>query len=208
MSLAALLTFCAALLAGAALPGPAVVAVVARVLGRGVSGTVPLVFGIVAGDVVWLTLALAGLSVVAQSFGALFALIRYAGAAYLLYLAWRLWTAPATIPDAPSEADRAAPPEGRLRLVLGGLALELGNPKTMVFYLALLPSLVDLAQVTVGAGLALVAAAVLVYGGVFAGYVLLAARSRRLLRSPRAVRAMNRGAGAVMAGAAVTVAAR
>jgi threonine/homoserine/homoserine lactone efflux protein len=159
---------------------------------------------VAVGDVVWLSFAVAGLAVLAQAFAGVFLAIKLAGAAYLLYLAWKLWTAPATV------ADEAAAPreESRTRLFLGGLAVTMGNPKVMVFYLALLPNLIDLAHVGLAgyAELAVVAEAVLAV--VFAGYILLAWRARRLFRSPRAMRFVNRGTGAVMAGAAVAVASR
>ena len=78
----------------------------------------------------------------------------------------------------------------------------MGNPKTMVFYLALLPTLIDLTQITALGYAELVAATLVVLAVVFAGYIVLAVRARRLFTSPRAIRALNRSTGAVMAGAA------
>jgi threonine/homoserine/homoserine lactone efflux protein len=78
----------------------------------------------------------------------------------------------------------------------------------MVFYLALLPSLVDLGRVSLFGYAELVAVTVTVLAVVLGGYILLAARARSLLRSTRAMRIVNRGTGAVMAGAAIAVATR
>jgi threonine/homoserine/homoserine lactone efflux protein len=78
----------------------------------------------------------------------------------------------------------------------------------MVFYLALLPALVDLAGMTVVGYAKLVAVTLLVLAGVFTSYVVLAARARRLFTSPRALKAVNRGTGALMAGAAAAIATR
>ena len=75
----------------------------------------------------------------------MFLVIKYAGAAYLLYIAYKIWTAPAVAKDVTAE-ERAEHPA---RLLLGGLALTLGNPKTIVFYLALLPTILDLTRITV-----------------------------------------------------------
>jgi threonine/homoserine/homoserine lactone efflux protein len=142
--------------------------------------------------------------VVAQTFHEVFIVIKYAGVAYLLYLAWKLWTAPVQAQDI-----GAAPPrEHPLFLFMGGLAVSLGNPKVMVFYLALLPNLIDLGSVTLAGYAELVAVSVAVLTAVDGGYVLLAARARRLLRSARAMRMVNRGTGAVMAGAAAAIATR
>jgi threonine/homoserine/homoserine lactone efflux protein len=99
-------------------------------------------------------------------------------------------------------------PEDRGRLFLTGLAINLGNPKVIVFFLALLPTVVDLGNLTVLGFMELALIIVAVVSGVLTAYVLAAARARRLLTSPRAVRVVNRGSGAIMAGAAVTIAAR
>ena len=78
----------------------------------------------------------------------------------------------------------------------------------MLFYLALLPSVLPLEVVTVSDYLLLVATQCVVYGAVLVGYVVLAARARRAFTSSRAMRYVNRLTGAVMAGAAVAVATR
>jgi threonine/homoserine/homoserine lactone efflux protein len=204
MDLAALLVFASALFVAAASPGPGIAAIVARVLGRGMNGAVAFTAGVALGDVVWLTVAILGLAVVAQSFHGVFLAIKYAGVAYLLYLAWKLWTAPVQSHDVAADASDARP----ARHFLAGMAVTLGNPKVMVFYLALLPSIIDLTHVTIAGWLALSSVALTVLAIVFGAYVTLAARTRRLFTSPRAMRLVNRGTGAVMASAAVAIAAK
>ncbi|MBW8728652.1 MAG: LysE family translocator [Inquilinus limosus] len=198
-----LLIYAVTLGVACAVPGPTTAALVARVLGRGSRGALAFCAGLMAGDLLWLSATALGLAMLAATMQPVFAVIKYAGAAYLLYLAWRLWTAP---PAAPAEA----PPvrgEG-LRLFLTGISVCLGNPKTTLFYLALLPTIIDLRHMTlIGFG-EIAATLVVVYGAVLAAYVVLALRARRMFRSPRALKAINRGTGAVMAGAAVAVATR
>lgn len=196
--------FAGVLFVAAASPGPGIAAILARVLGRGTSGAFAFTAGLALGDVVWLTIAILGLAAVAQVFQAVFVAIKYVGAAYLLYLAWKLWTAPAHAHDVVPDMSIA----GRVRLFLAGLAVTLGNPKVMVFYLALLPNIIDLKEVTVWGWLELSLVVLAVLAVVFGSYVALAARTRRLLTSPRAMRFVNRGTGAVMATAAVAVAAK
>lgn len=94
MDITGLLVFATALLIAAASPGPGVAALVARVLARGAGGALAFTAGLAIGDVVWLAAAVMGLTALAKLFGGLFLVIKYAGAAYLLYLAIRLWTAP------------------------------------------------------------------------------------------------------------------
>lgn len=204
MDLPALLVFATALFIAAASPGPGIAAIVARVLGRGTKGAASFSAGLALGDVVWLTFAVVGLAALAQAFHGLFLVIKYAGAAYLLYLAYRLWTAP--VAAAPVEAE--APGEHPAKLFLAGLAVTMGNPKVMVFYLALLPTLIDLARISLLGYAELVGVTLAVLGFVFAFYIGLAARTRRLFTSPRALRRINRVTGTVLAGAAAAIASR
>ncbi|MCO6416223.1 LysE family translocator [Siccirubricoccus sp. KC 17139] len=202
MSATGLLLFATAYLAVVILPGPAVTALVARVLARGLGGAPAFIAGCAAGSLLWFAVAAAGLAALAASFAPLFQAVRYAGAAYLLYLAWKLWRS-ATQPI------KAAPqPDGAGRLFLAGLSINLGNPKAVVFFLALLPSVVDMAGLTLTGALelALVIAAIVV--AVFAGYAQAASRAQRFFTSPRALRLAKRGSAVAMAGAATSIAAR
>jgi threonine/homoserine/homoserine lactone efflux protein len=204
MDLAGLAVFGTALLVAAASPGPGIAALVARVLGRGPRGAVAFSAGLAVGDVVWLACAVVGLAALAEAFHGLFLAIKYGGVAYLAYLAYRIWTAPVEARALAAETAREHP----FRLFLAGLALTLGNPKVMVFYLALLPTILDLSRVTLWGFAELVGVTLSVLGLVFAAYALAAARARRLFTSPKAVRALNRATGAAVAGAAVAIAAR
>ncbi|MBB3769679.1 threonine/homoserine/homoserine lactone efflux protein [Angulomicrobium tetraedrale] len=202
MHLFDLIVFAAALALAAASPGPSVIAVIARTLVRGREGSAPLVAGIVLGDMVWLTAAALGLAALAVALGSLFVLVRLTAAAYLAYLAWKLWTAPAhTIQAAEIRESDSAP-----GLFLTGLGMTLGNPKAMAFYLALLPSIIDLNQISALGFAELYAVIAVVLTLVFASYVTLAHKARHLAGSTRGIRLINRACGTAMAGAAVLVA--
>ena len=201
---AALAVYAGALFVAAATPGPGIAAIVARVLGKGARGASAFATGVAMGDIVWLSFAIGGLAVLAQTFQPLFLAVKYCGAAYLLFLAWKLWTAPVRT----HEAGEATRNERPLRLFLAGLSVTLGNPKVMIFYTALLPNLVDLDRVNVTSFGELCAATLGVLALVFSGYIVLAARARHLFTSPRALTLINRGSGTVMAGAAVAIATR
>jgi threonine/homoserine/homoserine lactone efflux protein len=204
MDITGLLVFATALFIAAASPGPGIAAIVARVLGRGTQGAAAFGAGLAIGDVVWLTFAIAGLAALAQAFHGVFVVVKYAGAAYLLYIAYRLWTAPA----APQEVAADGRAEHPAKVFLGGLAVTMGNPKVMVFYLALLPTIIDLTRITLVGYAELVGATLAVLAVVFAAYIGLAARARRLFTSPKAIRILNRTTGTVMAGAAAAIASR
>ena len=203
MDFSRLLVFAAAYVAVLILPGPGVTALVARVLARGTQGVPAFVAGFVTGSLLWFTIAATGLAVLASSFATVFVVIRFAGAAYLLYLAWKLWRAPVRPIGAGS-----ATPDGNLRLFLTGAAINLGNPKVIVFFLALLPTVVDLGALT-PAGFGELAAIIgVVASSVLGAYAVAAARARRLFTATGAIRRINRGCAAVMAGTAITIAAR
>jgi threonine/homoserine/homoserine lactone efflux protein len=204
MDLTALLIFTGALVVAVASPGPGIIALVARVIGGGLAGVASFVAGLILGDLLWLTAAVLGLAVVAHTFHAAFAVIKFAGAAYLLYLAYRMWTAPAqaTIIAGSPHRDRSS------GLFLSGLSVTLGNPKAAGFYLALLPNLIDLEHVNLLGYAEMVGACIAVLSLVLSGYALTAARARALFASPRAARLFNRTGGTLMAGAAIAVATR
>jgi len=201
MSLSSLLLFAAVYFAAVATPGPGIAALVARVLGHGAEGVAPFIAGYVVGDMVWLLAAGAGLSVLAKTFAAAFVAVRYAGAAYLLYLAWKTAIAP-TLPGAAPAASRG------WRAFFGSLSLTLGNPKVMIFFLSIMPLVIDIGALTPLALAELAAVAVVVMTATLAAYALAANRARAVFRSTRAMRALHRAAGGVMAGVAVAVATR
>lgn len=197
MNAAAGMLFATTLAAAAATPGPSTAAVVSRVLARGLGAAPLLCVGLVVGDLFWLLCAVFGAAALAESYAALFVAIRYAGAAYLLYLAATLWR---TAPSAAQDIDRT-----RSRALLAGLGLALGNPKTMLFYLALLPGIVSLDAVSARDVSMLAVLVAAVVGGVLFAYALLAARLRNTLRSPATLRRINRASAVLIAGAAVAI---
>lgn len=197
-----LVVFAAALAIAAASPGPAIITLVARVLALGGRRNVAFAAGLLLGDLIWLACGVFGAAALASQAHGLFVALKYAGAVYLLYLAVKLWTAPTAV------ASREAVTRGSGWDVWGGLSVALANPKTMMFYLALVPTLVDVPDLDTLTFVALCAVVIAVYGSVLAAYIGTAARARRLFASPQALRAANRGGSVVMVGAAATVALR
>lgn len=204
MSLYGLAAFTLVYALAVASPGPGVASVVARALAQGVRGAPAYIAGFVIGDLVWLALAAAGLAVLAHKAHVVFLVIRYLGAAYLLYLAWRLWRAPAESLETTQTRRRERP----LSLFLGSLALTLGNPKPMVFFLAILPTVVELNRLNAAGFLSIALVIAVVLPAVLGAYTLFAARARSRLSRPETVRWVQRSTGVVMAGAAIAVATR
>lgn len=203
MELTALGLFAAALFVNAGSPGPSIAALVARVISKGLGSVLPFLAAMWIGEALWLVAAVLGLGVIAQKFYLLFSLIKYAGVAYLLFLAWKMWTAPTDV-----RAGDVPENDSALRLFLTGMALTLGNPKIMVFYLALLPTLIDLGRVGALGLVELTAVMIAVLAATDIAWMIAASRARRLLRSPRAMRITNRVSAGAMAGAAAAIATR
>jgi len=184
-------------------PGPGVFAIVARALAQGFRPTLVFICGTIAGDLVYLLLAALGLSVLATQYADAFGLLKIIGGVYLVYLGVQTWRASKTVEDV------LTPAPGRRsgRSFLSGLTLTLGNPKSVVFYVAFLPAFMDLGALDawdLGVAGGVVS---LTLFAVLAGYAYMAARARRLFKSQRAVKNLHRSAGALMVGAGGAVAA-
>lgn len=204
MTLAGFIAYCGALALAAAIPGPGVTALVARALGSGFRSSLFMSLGLVVGDLIYLTAVVLGLAIVAQSFGMVFLAVKWLGIAYLGWLAWTFWTSGVTAETVEARKGRG----GFVTSFLAGLTVTLGNPKTMIFYLAITPTIVDLRTVTLAEYGILAVLTVVVLLVVLVPYLALAAKARWFLQTPRALKALNRTAAAFMAGAAAAIAAR
>jgi threonine/homoserine/homoserine lactone efflux protein len=205
MSWYGLATFCAVYFVAVATPGPGVAAVIARGLAKGHAGAQAFIAGFVVGDLTWFLAASLGLSALAQTAHSVFALVKYAGAAYLLFLSFKLWSAPVR---ALSEEHVTGLDQAPWKLFLGSLTLTLSNPKPMIFFIALLPTVVPLESLRLDGYVKIGAAIAIILPATLGGYVLLASRARVWFRSPRSHKIINRSGGTLMAAAAVAVATR
>jgi len=205
VSISSLLLFAAVYFAAVATPGPGVAALVARVLGHGLAGVAPFILGYVVGDLIWLAIAATGLAAIAHLFAGAFIALRIAGAAYLLYIAWGMMRssfAAACATAAPPRATRG------WRAFSGSLSLTLGNPKVIIFFLSIMPLVVDLNALTPTIFVTIATIAVTVLSATLAAYALAADQARAMLRSSKAMRYVQRAAAGVIAGVAVAIAAR
>ena len=205
MSLYGLATFCVVYFAAVATPGPGVAAVIAQGLARGCVGAPAFIAGFLVGDLIWFAGAALGLSALAQTAHAAFLVLKYAGAAYLLFLAYKLWSTPLR---SLSETRDAALEKRPSKLFLGSLTLTLGNPKPMIFFLAVLPTVVELKSLSLAGFFAIVSVISVALPLVLGGYAFGASRARRFFSTPKTVRWVQRGTGVAMASAAVAVATR
>ncbi|MBD0414882.1 LysE family translocator [Oryzicola mucosus] len=204
MTLSGFVAYSGALALAAAIPGPGVTALVARALGSGFRSSLAMSFGLILGDLTYLTAVVLGLAFLAQTFGLVFLAIKWFGVAYLTWLAYSFWTGGISAETVEAKKSRG----GMVSAFLSGLTVTLGNPKTMIFYVAITPTIVDLKAITLSDYAILAAVTIAVLLIVLVPYLVLAAKARWFLRTPRALKLLNRTAAVFMAGAAAAIAAR
>jgi threonine/homoserine/homoserine lactone efflux protein len=188
------LLYCGLYAVAIAVPGPGVIAIVARALGSGFRSVIPGALGILAGDLCLMSLSAFGLALVAQAMGHLFLIVKIAGGFYLFYLAYKYWTAKV-------EDQGEVVPQSAGRGFLAYLGLTLSNPKAIAFFVALLPVAVNPRELNAIGYLQLCCATFVLIPAITLGYAALASQLSRFVASRKARSRINKGAGAVMAGA-------
>lgn len=184
-------------------PGPGLAAILSRALTSGPVAGLAVTGGLVLGDFVFMAVAMVGLTAIAAALGPFFMLLKYAGAAYLIWLGVSLLRG-----SAKPIAVQPRAGKGVARDIGLGLLVTLGNPKPILFYSALLPTFLDMTRIDLGDFLVLAGIVVVISYLVYGAYILLAERSRRVLSSPRASKLFKRATGGLLVGAGVAVAAR
>ncbi|GGY83503.1 lysine transporter LysE [Cellvibrio zantedeschiae] len=201
MSLATMLSLFVALVILAAIPGPGVFTVVARSIASGFAHGLITVFGIVFGDYVFILLSLYGLSALATTMGGLFTFIKYAGAAYLIWLGLKLLLAK---PDT-----MEVKPVHELSFFANftaGLVTTLSNPKAILFYASFFPAFVNVQQVTPVEIGKLLLLATLAVGSVMAAYAYTASKASTIFKNAKTNTTLNITAGSVILGSGVLIA--
>lgn len=203
MTPASIATYAGALFVAALIPGPGITALVARALGQGFRSSYPMAFGLILGDLFYLTAVILGLAWIAQTFGLVFMAIKYFGAAYLAFLAWKLWHAGMKI-----EVSGERKPLDGLKCFLSGLTLTLGNPKTMLFYIGIVPVLLDLSTIDLTGYAVLVGTTCSVLIVVTIPYMMLAGKARDWLARPEKMQMLNRTSAVFIGSAAAMIVVR
>lgn len=185
-------------------PGPGVFAILARALNKGAGACVALALGMSVSDILYLIAACFGLAAIATHWGEVFTVVRFFGAAYLIYLGWKMWRAPLQL-DA---LDINSRHKTRALGFVQGFLISASNPKVILFYIAFLPTFMDVSAL--GAS-DIVLVSVLTLVALMCSLMMIAlfaARARRWFKSEQAVKRLNRSAGSIMAGAGVFLATR
>ena len=175
-------------------PGPVWVAITARSLSGGFAGAWPLAAGVALGDALWPLAAIFGLSWIVSLYGGVLVAMKWVAAAIFLVMGWAL----IRNADRQLSADSRLAKPGLWPGFSAGVAVIVGNPKAILFYMGVLPGFFDLSAVGAPdiAAIVLVSMAVPLVGNV--GFALFIDRLRRLLTTPAALRRVNLTAGVLL----------
>jgi threonine/homoserine/homoserine lactone efflux protein len=183
-------------------PGPDTMTIFSRALSGGRLAAVPYTFGVVLAKLTLLTLVVLGLAAIAKTLGAFFVILKFAGAAYLVWAGIKMWRSSGT-----SQA-RDLGAKVSWNDAFTGYALGISNPNAVVFYVAVLPTVVEVHNLNLGMYLALCLTLTVLMIVIAAVYAFSAERLRGYLKSPKARCITNQVAGGAMIGSAVLVATR
>jgi len=182
----------------AVMPSTSVALVVTRSATLGVGNGFAVAVGIILGDLVFIMLAILGLSVVAETMGGLFMVIKYLGALYLLWLGFSLFKAR----NKTTITVNSTREKGNLvTSFLAGFILTLGDVKAIVFYVSLFPVFIDLSALQVTEVLIIIFVTVVSVGGVKALYALSATKVANYARELKFENTARKTAGGLMVGA-------
>jgi len=204
MSWESAVSFFIAILIFGVTPGPGVFAIMARALMSGAGSCFYLALGMTISDILYLIAACIGLAALATHWSEVFTVIRIVGAAYLLYLGWKMWNAPLNLDveeGKPSTSDNSLS-------FLQGFLISASNPKVILFYIAFLPTFMDLSALTKGdIALAAVLTLIALMIGLM-GIAMFAAKARKFFKSELSVKRLNKSAGSIMVAAGAYLASR
>ena len=198
VDLPVLLAFSAASLALLVIPGPTIIMVVAQALAHGRRVALASVAGVALGDLLAASLSLVGVGTILAASATAFTVIKWVGAAYLVWIGVKMWRAPV----APVLSGLAAgePVAGirRWPVFRDAFLVTLFNPKGIVFFMAFVPQFIDPARAFVPQAATLIVTFVLIGILNAAAYVWLASAARGVIRQPGVLRAATRTGAALL----------
>ena len=193
MSFLNMLAFSGAMFLFALSPGPGLFAIISNGLSSGFKNTSFLVIGMVLGDIIFLLLAIFGLSAITSILGEFFIIVKYIGGAYLLYLGYKILTSKeddTNIEDIKEISWK--------KNFFAGLFITLSNPKVILFYLGFLPAFINIQTLTYIDIVIVTTLVTIILGGVLLAYAYSASSAKKLFKSKSSKKKMNIVAGSVM----------
>jgi threonine/homoserine/homoserine lactone efflux protein len=204
MSIEHWLAFVAASAVMLAIPGPTILLVISYALGHGQRTTAATVAGVALGDFTAMTASMLGLGALLATSAAIFTVLKWVGAAYLVWLGVKLWRAP--VLDAATQDAGEVSTERPIRIFLHTYVVTALNPKSIVFFVAFLPQFLDLTR-PLFSQMLIFETTVLVLATLNAtANALLASAARTTIRKPKIQTIVNRTGGSLLIGAGLLTA--
>jgi len=197
MSLEMWIAFVIAAMIVLIMPGPTILLVISQAISHGRGAVIPLVAGVTLGDFTAMTLSLLGLGAILATSATLFSILKFIGAAYLVYLGIRLWRSD---PEKHKISFTASKPSNS-SLLKGTFIVTALNPKSIAFFVVFMPQFINpnnqaLPQLVIlGTTFLLLATINAALYGFFAGHI------RDSMNSSKLRRWLNRFGGSVLIGA-------
>ncbi len=188
-------SFIAASAALLIIPGPTVLLVISYALSQGRRVAVAMALGVAFGDLIAMSASVLGVGALVAASAQAFVLLKYLGAAYLIYLGIKLLRSPPTLPG-----HTRAPSKSRHALFAHAAAVTTLNPKSIGFFIAFVPQFITPDQALAPQFVLLITSFVTLAVVNVLSYALLADRLRRHIRRPAVLRWLNRSGGAALIG--------
>lgn len=184
------------------MPGPTILLVVSYALTHGRRSAFATIAGVIAGDLVAVTLALMGLGTLLRASASLFFAMKMLGALYLVYLGVKMWRAPGLVDTSTQER----PSTSNREMALDAFTVTVLNPKSGMFLVAFLPQFMDPSKPIWPQNVALGSVFMVLAFASVAVYALLASRVHAFVKDPTIARLVNRAGGTVLVGAGILTA--
>lgn len=197
MTLPAAFTLLGIMLVLSAVPSSSVALVVTRSATHGFANGAATSLGIVLGDLVFVSLAILGMSMLAETMGAIFAIVKYAGAGYLIWIGVVLIRSRGKVELHKDDRRNSA----ILTSFLSGLLLTLGDVKAIFFYASLFPLFVNFHSLSTGSIVMIVVVTIVAVGGVKLFYAFTAQKIMSRFQTAKSQKVARSAAGCVMVGA-------
>lgn len=200
MSIEAWLAFTSATLVLLIIPGPTILLVVSYALGQGWKTALPMAIGVALGDFTAMTLSLFGVGALLKASATVFMALKWIGAAYLIYLGFKLFRAGGTL-DVKPIAEKSSVG----KMIAHSWLVTALNPKGITFFVAFVPQFVNTAAPFVPQAVIFELTFICLAFANALGYAFVASKARALVSNPRAIKVLNRAGGTLLMGAGVAV---
>ncbi|SON52860.1 LysE family translocator [Vibrio tapetis] len=194
MTFSVMIALGSAMAISAFIPGPSVFAVTSRSILLGAKHGLLTTFGVLFADYVFILFAISGLAMVSSMIGQGSVALRYAGVAYLFWMAYKAWQQPIT------KGEKANSTQGAWSSsLLMGFAIAIANPKAILFYMVFFPIFIDVPSLSQSDVMLVILTSTVSVGGVLAMYAILGAKIGRVVTSKNASRRFNQFSSVLLA---------